>query len=195
LRKKLKPALLIILLLIQSCGLFDSRDVEPPTESRSTFIQPTSPDLVLTNLIFSISEKNLDNYMRCFVDSNFSNKRYRYFPDAVSQASYPVFLSWNLNSERVYYSNLISATDPNAASNLFIDNYTINTAIDSAIMDMDYIFVFGHNRQNVAVQAEGRLRFVMGTDTRGLWSIYNWYDFTDKNNDTTWSVVKANFIN
>ncbi|HMQ70112.1 MAG TPA: hypothetical protein PKA90_13930 [Ignavibacteria bacterium] len=194
-QKNIKQALFVILLFLHGCGLFDSREVEPPSESRSTFIQPTSPDLVLTNLIFSISEKNLDNYMRCFVDSNFSNKRFRYFPDALSQASYPVFQSWNLSSERVYYSNLISATDPNAASNLFADNYTINTAIDSAIMDMDYIFVFGHNRQNVAVEAKGKLRFVMATDTRGLWSIYDWYDFTDKNNDTTWSVVKANFIN
>lgn len=194
-QKNFKPAFLIILILIQSCGLFDSREVEMPTESRSTFIQPTSPDLVLTNLIFSISEKNLDNYMRCFVDSNFSNKRYRYFADAVSQTSYPVFQTWNLSSERIYYSNLISATDPNAASNLFADNYTINTAIDSAIVDMDYIFVFGHNRQSVAVEAKGKLRFVMGTDTRGLWSIYDWYDFIDNNNDTTWSVVKANFIN
>ncbi len=85
-QKNIKQALFVILLFLHGCGLFDSREVEPPTESRSTFIQPTSPDLVLTNLIFSISEKNLDNYMRCFVDSNFSNKRFRYFPDAVSKA-------------------------------------------------------------------------------------------------------------
>ncbi|MEZ4822388.1 MAG: hypothetical protein R2942_08175 [Ignavibacteria bacterium] len=82
--------------------------IEPPTESRSTFIQPTSPDLVLTNLIFSISEKNLDNYMRCFCRFKFSNKRFRYFPDAVLSGILPVFSHGISAVERVYYSNLIS---------------------------------------------------------------------------------------
>ncbi|MEZ4689957.1 MAG: hypothetical protein R3A12_07160 [Ignavibacteria bacterium] len=43
------------------------------------------------------------------------------------------------------------------------------------------------------MEAKGN-RFVMATDTRGLWSIYDWYDFTDKSSDTM-EVVKANFIN
>ena len=175
--------------------MFDTRDVEPPTETRSTFIQPTSPDIVLTNLIYSITERDLDNYMRCFVDSSFSVRRFTFIPDALSQSSYPVFLTWNLNSERIYFSNLIQATDPNASSNLFPDNITFNTAIDSTIIDMDYILVFNHQRPNVAKEVRGKLRFIMGTDSRSLWSIHTWYDFINDNNDTTWSVLKANFIN
>lgn len=180
---------------LYSCGLFDTRDVEPPTQTRSTFIQPTSPDIVLTNLIYSIAEKDLDNYMRCFVDSVYSVRRFRFIPDALSQSSYPVFLTWNLNSERIYFSNLISSTDPTSSSNLFPDNETINTAIDSAILDMDYILVFNHTSTNVAREVKGKLRFVMGSDSRSLWSIHTWYDFIDNNNDTTWSVLKANFYN
>lgn len=194
-QKKLNIILLFILILFQSCGLFDSRSVEPPTESRSTFTPPTSPNLVITNLNFAIAEKNLDNYMRCFVDSNFSVRRFRYIPDAVSQSSYPVFLSWGLYNERIYFSNLITATDPNSASNFFPDNMTINTAIDSAIADMDYILIFNHSRSNVPKEVKGKLRFVMGTDTRGLWSVHSWYDFIDESADTTWSFLKANFVN
>lgn len=180
---------------LYGCGLFDTRDVEPPTQTRSTFIQPTSPDIVLTNLIYSIAEKDLDNYMRCFVDTVYSVRRFRFIPDALSQSSYPVFLTWNLNSERIYYSNLISATDQTASSNLFPDNETFTTAIDSAILDMDYILVFNHSSTNVAKEVKGKLRFVMGSDSRSLWSIHTWYDFIDNNNDTTWSVLKANFYN
>ncbi|MDQ3020158.1 MAG: hypothetical protein M3R36_06280 [Bacteroidota bacterium] len=193
--KNLSHILLIILLLIQGCGLFDSRSVEPPTESRSNFEQPTTPNIVLDNLNFSIVEKNLDNYLRCFVDTNFSPRRFRYFPDAVSQASYPVFIGWNMNNEKAYYNNLISFTNPDAPSNLFRSNVINNSFIDSAIIDLDYIFVFNHNRQSVAVESKGKLRFIMGTDSRGLWSIHSWYDFLDANNDTTWSVIKANFVN
>lgn len=182
-------------MLFHGCGLFDTRSVEPPTEIRSTFIQPTSPDLVLTNLNYAVTEKNLDNYMRCFVDTNFSLRRFRFFPDAFSQSSFPVFNNWNLNSERAYYSNLISFTEPGSSSNLFPDDIIISTSIDSAILDMSYILIFNHNRQNVAKETKGKLRFIMGTDSRGLWSIHSWYDFIDDNNDTTWSAIKANFVN
>lgn len=187
--------ILITLVLFQSCGLFDSRSVEPPTVSRSTYTPPTSPGIVITNLNFAIAEKNLDNYMRCFVDSAFSVRRFKYFPDAVSQSSYPVFQTWSLYNERIYFSNLITATDPVASSNLFPDNLNVNTAIDSAIVDMDYILIFNHNRGNVPKEVKGKLRFIMGTDTRGLWSVHSWYDFINGNNDTTWSFLKANFVN
>lgn len=182
-------------MLFNSCGLFETRSVEPPTVIRSTFIQPTSPDIVLTNLNYAVAEKNLDNYMRCLVDTNFSLRRYRFFPDAFSQSSFPVFNNWNLNNERAYFSNLISFTEPGSSSNLFPDNIIISTSIDSAILDMNYILVFNHNRQNVAKETKGKLRFVMGADSRGLWSIHSWYDFVVNNNDTTWSVLKANFVN
>ncbi len=194
-QKNLSNILFIIFLLIQGCGLFETRTVEPPTETRSTFEQPTTPNLVVTNLIYAIAEKNLDNYQRCLVDSNFSPRRFRYYPDAVSQSSYPVFVTWNENSERTYFSNLLSFTNPAASSNLFPDNITYNTFIDSAIVDFDYILIFNHSRQSVPIQTQGKLRFIIGTDSRGLWSIHSWYDFIDVNNDTTWSVLKANFIN
>lgn len=187
--------MILAVLFLGSCGLFDSRSVEPPTESRSTYTPPTSPYIVITNLNFAIAEKNLDNYMRCFVDSNFSLRRFSYFPDAVSLASYPVFLNWSLYNERIYYSNLITSTDPNSATNLFPDNLTVNNAIDSAVADMDYILVFNHNRGNVPKEVKGKLRFIMGTDSRGLWSVHSWYDFINENNDTTWSFLKANFVN
>ncbi len=182
-------------MLFNSCGLFETRSVEPPTVIRSTFIQPTSPDIVLTNLNYAVAEKNLDNYMRCLVDTNFSLRKYRFFPDAFSQSSFPVFNNWNLNNERSYFSNLISFTEPGSSSNLFPDNIIISTSIDSAILDMNYILIFNHNRQNVAKETKGKLRFVMSADSRGLWSIHSWYDFVVNNNDTTWSVLKANFVN
>lgn len=194
-QKSLKLTLLCTIFLVCSCDLFKTRSVEPPSEARSTFTQPTSPAIVLDNLIFAVIEKNLDNYMRCFVDTNFSSRRYTYFPDAVSQSSYPVFANWTLGSERAYYSNLIIFTDPNAPSNFFQDNVIVNASIDSAIVDMDYIFVFNHNRSSAPRETKGKLRFRMATDVRGLWSVHSWSDFINANNDTTWSVMKANFVN
>ena len=195
LRKKFNIILIAGILFLQSCDLFSTRGVETPSDPRSTFIQPTSADIVLDNLEFAIAEKNLNNYIKCFVDTTFSARRFRYFPDAVSQSSYPVFLSWSLNNERAYFSNLISFSTATSPSNLFRDNTVFNTSIDSTIVDMDYILIFDHSRSNVAKQTKGKLRFIMGADERGLWSIHSWYDFLNANNDTTWSVLKANFVN
>jgi len=129
------------------------------------------------------------------VDSNFSTKRFKFIPDAVSQTAYPVFLNWNLSSERIYFSNLISSTEENSSTNLFLSNINFNTGIDSAVIDSDYILVFNHNRQNIAQVTKGRLRFVMSPDVRSLWSIHSWSDFINDNGDTTWSVLKANMFN
>lgn len=194
-RGKSDYLILAALIFIAGCGLFDTRSVEPPSQPRSTFTQPTSPDIVLANLSFAIAEKNLDNYIRCLVDTNFSLRRFRYFPDALSQSNYPVFLNWSITNERNYYSNLLSFTNESASSNLFISNTSFNTGLDSAIIDAEYLLVFDHNKQNVAKVTKGTLRFIMGTDQRGLWSIHGWYDFLDVQNDTTWSVLKANFVN
>lgn len=193
--KRPDKILILIFILYSGCGLFETRSVEPPTENRSTFTQPTSPDIVLANLNFAVTEKNLDNYMRCLVDSNFSTKRFKFIPDAVSQTAYPVFLNWNLSSERIYFSNLISSTEENSSTNLFLSNINFNTGIDSAVIDSDYILVFNHNRQNIAQVTKGRLRFVMSPDVRSLWSIHSWSDFINDNDDTTWSVLKANMFN
>lgn len=187
--------ILAALMIIAGCGLFETRGVEPPSQPRSTFTQPTSPDIVLANLSFAIAEKNLDNYLRCLVDTNFSVRRFRYFPDALSQSNYPVFLTWSITSERNYYSNLLTFTNESASSNLFLSNASFNTGLDSAIIDAEYLLVFDHNKQNVAKVTKGTLRFIMGTDQRGLWSIHGWYDFINNGNDTTWSVLKANFVN
>lgn len=193
--KKIKNIIFIFLLIYSGCGLFETRSVEAPTDPRSTFTQPTSPDIVLSNLSFAIAEKNRDNYLRCLVDSSFSVRRFKYFPDALSQSSYPVFFNWNLTHERNYFSNLLSFTNESASSNLFLSNITFNSGIDSSVVDSDYILVFEHNKQNVAKVTKGKLRFIMGSDTRSLWSIHSWYDFRDNANDTTWSELKANFVN
>ncbi len=189
------PALIFLALCLHSCGLFDTRDVQTPSQPRSTFTQPTTPDIVISNLNFAIAEKNLDNYMRCFVDTAFSPRRFKYFADAVSAASYPVFNGWTLTNERSYYNNLVSLTNENASSNLFLSNVSFSTGIDSTVVDSDYTLVFDHNRQGIAKVTKGKLRFIMSPDTRSLWSIHAWYDFILTSTDTTWSNVKANFVN
>lgn len=176
---------------LYSCAL---RDAESPVTSRTTFIPPTSPDIVIVNLSFSVIEKDLNNYMQCFTDSNYSARRYSYVPDVASGIQYPIFRFWTLTNEKSYYQSLLSLTDPNATSNLFLSNQTMEQFSDTAFFDADYLLRVDHQKVTVPKTLKGKLRFFLSSDSRNLWSIHKWIDI-QTNNDTTWSVLKANFSN
>ena len=188
--------LIIIFFVFEGCGLFSTRDSEAPTESRSNFQPPTSPDIVLTNLQSAISEKNANNYVLCFVDSNYSTRRFSYIADVASQSQYPVFRNWTLTNENAYFRNMLALMLPEATSILFYSTSTPPvSASDTAIFDSDYLLQVDHQKTAVSKTIKGKLRFIMSMDSRSLWSIHNWIDFKSTSTDTTWSVLKANFSN
>ncbi len=195
LKKSIKIFAVLFFIFVSGCGLFNLRDAENPVDPRSNFIPPTTPDIVITNFISAITERNLTNYLQCFVDSNFSTRRFSYSPDALSQQQYSIFRFWNLNNERYYYTSLISQTSSSATSYLFLSNVIVNPSSDTSVYDADYLLRFDHNLTNIPRTLKGKMRLVIGVDTRNLWSIHNWIDLANPAADTTWSYLKANFSN
>ena len=192
--KKFK-IIILLLFLIQGCGLFNTREVEQPVDPRSNFIPPTAPEIVIVNFITAITEKNLNNYMDCFVDTTYSTRKFSYTADIASQIQYPVFRYWNLSYENSYFTNLRSLTNPASSSNLFLSNEIVTTTIDTVVYDSDYLLHVEHQKQAVAQTVKGKLRLVLSADSRNLWSIHRWIDYKVNDGDTTWSVLKANFTN
>jgi len=187
--------LFVLLLIIGGCGLFETRDAELPTQPRSDFIPPTTPQIVIANFTSAIFQKDINNYTNCLADTNFLGSRFIYIPDVASQSAYPIFSNWDKSKENSYYTNLVNQTSVSSSSSLFLSNMTSNITSDSAIIDSDYLLVYNHNRSNVAKQAKGKLRFIITHDSRNLWAIKTWTDFKVNDGDTTWSVIKANFSN
>jgi hypothetical protein len=189
------PALILTLLIINcslftGCGIFDTRDPEDPETIRSTYVPPTSPELVIDNLSFSIQEKNSVNYNKCI-----SDQQYVYVPDSKSQLNYSeIFQGWNKSSEKRYIDNLISRTNATATSVLFIDNENLTLITpDSAVYSAQYIVVFQHNQANVPKSAKGNITVYLSSDENNLFYIKRWEDFRQNDNDFTWSELKANF--
>src|SRR5205085_2392171 len=165
------------------------RSPESPASVRSTFVPPTTPALVITNLQYSILEKNSTNYIKCLDQANF-----QYIADSKSQQIYgQIFQNWNANSEKIYLDNVISQTNLNASSTLFLDN-TNTTYItpDSVVYKADYIIVFQHNRNNIPKSATGNLLLILNSDVNNLFSITKWSDFRQGDTTFTWSELKAN---
>ncbi len=181
-----------ILVFAAGCGLFDTRSPEEPVTIRSTFEPPTTPEALVRNLTFSIFEKNSTNYQKCLSLTQFS-----YVPDSKAQSLYGIiFQNWDVNSEKFYYENLISQTNAEASSNLFLSNAVTNIITpDSAIYTADYIVVFQHNKTNVPKSSVGNMKLSLKADESNYFYITLWEDFRKNEADFTWSELKANFSN
>lgn len=179
-----------MLLVLHGCGIFETRDPEPPQTIRSTYFPPTTPDLVVENLTYSILEKNSENYIK-----NFSPVNFQYVPDSRSQQNYElIFAGWNQAAEKKYLDNLIIETNPTSSSVLFLDNARMTQITpDSAIYQANYIIVFQHQRISVPKSAKGNLTLNISTDENDLFYIRKWEDFRQHDTDFTWSELKANF--
>jgi hypothetical protein len=178
-----------IIVYIQGCGIFETREPEPPVNIRSTYITPTSAEIVIQNLEFSILEKNSENYTKCI-----SLLNYQFVPDARSLQTYElIFQSWNPVSERQYFENLLAQTNQNSSSVLFLDNERLTQyTSDSATYQADYVLVFQHNKVNVPKSARGNLSITLAADN-DLFYIRRWEDFRQNDTNFTWSEFKANF--
>lgn len=178
-------------LALKGCGIFETRDPEVPLSIRSTYFPPTSADIVISNLTYSIEEKNSENYSKCVSDLS-----YQYVPDSRSAQTYEVFTSWDKSAEKRYLDNLIARTNPTSTSQLFLSNQRLRqVSSDSAIFQADYIFVFQHNNPGTPKSGKGNLLISLATDDNDLFYMRKWEDFRQNDTDFTWSEFKANFSN
>lgn len=181
---------ILFLLSFQGCGIFDTRSPENPATIRSTYVPPTTAEIVVDNLSYAILEKNSENYNKCL-----STEQYTYVPDSKSQLNYhEIFQNWNTQSEKRYIENLISHTNISSSSVLFLDNrsYTLISS-DSVSFTAQYIVVFQHEVSNVPKSAKGNVTLYLSTDQNQLFYISRWEDFRQNDTDFTWSELKANF--
>ena len=193
--KRIKYLIILFLITVffKGCGIFETRDPEEPQNIRSTFIPPTSADIVIDNISYSLQEKNSENYNKCF-----SSQYFQFVPDSRSQLLYEqIFIGWNKQDEKHYLENMIAAQEGGSSTSvLFLDNERLTQlSSDSASFQADYIFVFQHNKANLPKSSKGRLNLTIATDDDALFYVRRWEDFRQNDTDFTWSEFKANFSN
>jgi len=174
---------------------FTTREPEEPEANSSNFITPTTPDIVFVNLQLAVQERNVENYIRSFVDTTRSANRFTFVPDPAVAANNPgVFQNWQLLDERRYFSQLLQATPADSTLTLrFVEVSRTETA-NQAVFTQNYIFFVNHTRQQsgVPIEFRGQSRFSLEKDATGTWAIYLWEDFAN-DRDISWSELKALF--
>ncbi len=181
------------LFFLSGCGVFETRTPQSPGQSRTDFVPPTSPDIVINNLKSSINDQNVDNYIACLSDTSFGGARFDYVPPVDVFGQYrSIFVDWNLNSERSYFNNLKVQSSSSESATLSLSAETMTFQGDSAIYNANYVLFWPHKVAGIPQEAQGNLQFFLGVDRNRNWSIYRWIDSRIGNN-FTWSELKARF--
>ena len=185
-------SIILIALSFTACDLFTTRNAENPDQTRSNFQPPVEPAIVIENLKNSLSDKNVQNYISCFVDTIFADQSYNFSASSEALTRFDVFLQWGLNEERRYFTSIINKvpTDFPISLTLSDQNYS-SLSGDSLIYSATYFL-------NLPVQSgdpfpqnyAGSLQFNMLRDSRSEWVIYFWKD-TKSESLPSWSELKG----
>lgn len=182
-----------LLLSLTSCDLFTTRNAENPDQTRSNFQPPVEPAIVIQNLKNSLSDKNVQNYIACFVDSVFADQNYYFSASSEALTRYDIFLQgWGVNEERRYFTSIINKVPTDFPISLTLSNQNYSSLSgDSLIYSATYFL-------NIPLQSgdpipqnyAGNLQFNMLRDSRQEWVIYFWKD-TKSETLPSWSELKG----
>ncbi len=175
---------------------FTTREPEPPEDTNTRIIEPTTPDNVFLNMQLAFSERNAEGYMRSFVDTSRSARRFEFIPDQAVAASQPgTFIDWGLRDERRYFVQMLQATARDSLVQLLFETESRNETANSANFTQNYTIIVRHSRQAEGLEneASGQALFFLERNDDGNWAIYKWEDFRTDNNQLSWSELKAFF--
>ncbi|MBK7629713.1 MAG: hypothetical protein IPJ23_03170 [Ignavibacteriales bacterium] len=83
--------ILIVSISFTSCDLFTTRDAENPDQTRSNFQPAVEPSIVIENLKNSFFDKNVQNYISCFVDTIFAERSFNFSASSEALSLYQIF--------------------------------------------------------------------------------------------------------
>ena len=176
-----------VLMFIQ-CNLFDTREAANPSLPSLSFRQPTDPSIVISNLQNAVSEKNVANYVSCFVDPITSNRELTFIPSSDGAG----LVSWSRDDERSYFENLRTSIGENGFSQLTLFPQNTPFPIDTVRYEFRYTLTVMHSKPGVPTTVSGHMELSIGRETNSSrWSIYAWTD--RKDTAETWSRLKVEF--
>jgi hypothetical protein len=185
--------LIMPILFCMGCGNpFSIRNAEEPVNPSSSWTPPHSAEEVLTNLIKAIEERNIENYMRCLIDSSNSNAVFRFDPDPILAVEYAsVFSDWNDQKEKVVMNLAFSKVPTDSLSKLvFTEDIKEISTPDSVVFIKKYRLELHHTDVSLPVEYRGQVEFWLTEDRQGWWAIYRWID-NSISDYRSWSYLKA----
>ena len=190
--------LLVFCVAISGCDIFNTRDAEKPTQPRSDFEPAATVDILVQNLINSLKDKDVTNYMTCLSDTSFTDKKFLFVPSSEAASTYPTLMDWDKRNEEQYFTNMSVKVNPNSQIVLTLKPISSNNFGDSTFYTATYSLnlpFVNSNSEIIPVIYEGTLTFKMVRDSRSVWSIYYWQDIKTTSSNLSWSDLKGSLAN
>lgn len=169
------------------------RDPEEPKDPSSNWIPAYNPEQVILNFQNAIAERNIENYMHCFIDSANSSRVFCFNPDQNVGADHPeLFESWSLQKEENIMQQAFSLVPSDSISRLqFTEKIREVITSDSVITVQKYKLEFRHTETSLPRIYQGQVEFWLASDFGGEWAIYHWIDFDVDPDFPSWSYFKV----
>lgn len=184
---------IFITILISSCDLFDTRVAERPQKPRSDYQTAFTPEILDSNLVNSLKNKDLENYLSCLSNPSFTNKIFSFTPSSEALSQFPALGdNWSRTNESQYFSNLIIKTSGDLPITLYLSNSSSSNHGDSITYIASYSLNVPFTDVNIPSNYQGDLIFELIKDSRSVWSIYSWRDIKSSSLPS-WSELKGRF--
>jgi hypothetical protein len=185
-----KRIMIACLWAISILGCLRTRDVEPPDQQNSDWVSPVDYTTLLDNLKRSVSQLNVQNYLRCFRADGF-----------VFVPSTPVFTGneliwgdWSWQDEQTWFNNINENIGLSNGNSLQLQEVGLQSfAADSIRYVADYRLRMNHTDTSLTVEFAGQAEFLFQLNSYNEWEISKWVDFETKV-DSSWSRLKLNYV-
>jgi|SRR5690554_3043103 len=180
--KLLSGSVILTVLFLSSCGLFETREPEEPVGKINWNHYPITPFQTLDNLKYAYDyNENIDRY-GAILSSDFE-----FYFDSQDVQDYNLPAYWGKDIE----TEMRSLIDKNMDLDLqIIEEKEDIIQSDNAVLYRDYDLVLA--RENTTSFFSGSFTLYIRREGDGLWRIYRWEDFrTDS--DPTWGRLKYEY--
>ena len=181
---------LTFLIALAGCDLFQVRDPEDPTETKSSYRVPVEPKDVIQNLINAFNDKNPNDYKKNFSTGlPLVNRDFLFAPSGNVSTIFPT--DWYVDEEFQYFNNLVTRSQQDVPITLSFTDEVYDIRADSSIYSAKYFLSVPvlNSEPNVY---KGSLKFSMTTDINAAWIIYFWEDVAEQGSKS-WSELKIEF--
>lgn len=175
------------------CDLFSTRDAEPPEKPRSNYQTAFTPEILISNFINSLKDKDIENYISCLSDSSFTNKIFTFTPSSEALSQFPALGdNWNKSNESQYLNNIKVKIIDDLPITLTLSNSSQSVHGDSITFVSSYSLNVPLNDASIPSNYQGEMIFELIRDSRFVWSIYFWRDIK-RTESPSWSELKGRF--
>ena len=189
----LKPTSIYLCSIALACVLtacFQTRPVEPPSSSSSDWVSPTDYAILLDNLKTAITQRNTQNYLRCF------NQESLNFVPAASlfNDNESIWLNWTAQDEQAYFDNMVADLALTSGNSLsLIEQDLQDVSADSLRYVGNYNLRIQHPDTAMTTLFKGQIQLVIRLNAFNEWAIDRWIDI-ETHPDSSWSALKLKYV-